>query len=167
MKLVAKPSLLIPALVFIGHRELCAARTFASTAAPTCDQSLPGFQRNEHQRRATGTDEARACGSYGISDHAISSYLYDRPYDIGPLLRWRYALLAGCGLELPVRQATILSLRGGGIGEQRNEEAAGTHHAEDLDEDLYSRQIHVIGKLATARMGKADVLISGLRWEVT
>lgn len=33
----------------------------------------------------------------------------------------------------------------------------------DIDEDLYSRQLYVMGKSAMAKMGKADVLISGMR----
>lgn len=32
-----------------------------------------------------------------------------------------------------------------------------------IDEDLYSRQLYVMGKTAMAKMGKADVLISGMR----
>ncbi|CAN0176133.1 unnamed protein product, partial [Laminaria digitata] len=31
-----------------------------------------------------------------------------------------------------------------------------------IDEDLYSRQLYVMGKSAMAKMGKADVLISGM-----
>lgn len=34
---------------------------------------------------------------------------------------------------------------------------------EGIDEDLYSRQLYVMGKSAMAKMGKADVLISGMR----
>lgn len=36
--------------------------------------------------------------------------------------------------------------------------------AAGLDEDLYSRQLYVMGKTAMAKMGKADVLISGMRF---
>lgn len=34
---------------------------------------------------------------------------------------------------------------------------------EGLDENLYSRQLYVMGKSAMAKMRKADVLISGMR----
>ncbi|CBJ31934.1 conserved unknown protein [Ectocarpus siliculosus] len=40
-------------------------------------------------------------------------------------------------------------------------EAAGDG-AGGIDEDLYSRQLYVMGKTAMAKMGKADVLISGM-----
>lgn len=42
--------------------------------------------------------------------------------------------------------------------------AAGAVGADGLDEDLYSRQLYVMGKTAMAKMGKADVLISGMRF---
>ncbi|CAM9284639.1 unnamed protein product, partial [Hapterophycus canaliculatus] len=38
--------------------------------------------------------------------------------------------------------------------------AGGQEHG--IDEDLYSRQLYVMGKTAMAKMGKADVLISGM-----
>ncbi|CAN0531602.1 unnamed protein product, partial [Ectocarpus sp. 8 AP-2014] len=44
-------------------------------------------------------------------------------------------------------------------------EAAGDG-AGGIDEDLYSRQLYVMGKTAMAKMGKADVLISGMRYVV-
>lgn len=45
-------------------------------------------------------------------------------------------------------------------GEDINEEAG---EGEGLDENLYSRQLYVMGKSAMAKMRKADVLISGMR----
>lgn len=45
-------------------------------------------------------------------------------------------------------------------GEDVNGEAG---DGEGLDENLYSRQLYVMGKSAMAKMRKADVLISGMR----
>lgn len=47
-----------------------------------------------------------------------------------------------------------------GGGEREDDSSAA---AAGLDEDLYSRQLYVMGKTAMAKMGKADVLISGMR----
>lgn len=64
---------------------------------------------------------------------------------------------------------------GGGSGGERNVAAGadgetvgengGADGSTGIDEDLYSRQLYVMGKSAMAKMGKADVLISGLRSE--
>lgn len=49
---------------------------------------------------------------------------------------------------------------GGTVGE-----SGGADGSTGIDEDLYSRQLYVMGKSAMAKMGKADVLISGMRSE--
>lgn len=71
------------------------------------------------------------------------------------------------------------SVGAGGVGDSggparesgaSGETAAGKDDCADavgaagLDEDLYSRQLYVMGKTAMAKMGKADVLISGMRF---
>lgn len=47
--------------------------------------------------------------------------------------------------------------KGGAVLEPNGDDGDG------IDEDLYSRQLYVMGKSAMAKMGKADVLISGMR----
>ena len=49
--------------------------------------------------------------------------------------------------------------KGGAVLEANRDDA----DADGIDEDLYSRQLYVMGKSAMAKMGKADVLISGMR----
>lgn len=89
----------------------------------------------------------------------------------------------GCDLKhhlTPARRhplLPLLTLRGGysgvdvgGGGIANGDEASGERGPAvaaggSIDEDLYSRQLYVMGKSAMARMGKADVLISGLRSE--
>lgn len=50
--------------------------------------------------------------------------------------------------------------KGGAVLEANGDDA----DADGIDEDLYSRQLYVMGKSAMAKMGKADVLISGMRY---
>ncbi|CAM9592986.1 unnamed protein product, partial [Discosporangium mesarthrocarpum] len=77
--------------------------------------------------------------------------------------------LGGVARRLPFRSG-IYELRGGSVdGSAGNLDAqmaqeATTSVAEDtgIDEGLYSRQLYVMGKSAMTKMGKADVLISGL-----
>lgn len=57
--------------------------------------------------------------------------------------------------QSPQRRA--LTFRGGGG------DVAG-YETGVIDEDLYSRQLYVMGKSAMVKMGKADVLISGMRY---
>lgn len=66
---------------------------------------------------------------------------------------------------------------GGGSGGEKNVaagadgetvgETGGAGGSTGIDEDLYSRQLYVMGKSAMVKMGKADVLISGMRSEST
>lgn len=53
--------------------------------------------------------------------------------------------------------------KGGAVREANREDADAEADADGIDEDLYSRQLYVMGKSAMAKMGKADVLISGMR----
>lgn len=62
-----------------------------------------------------------------------------------------------------VRHAAALTVRGGSTSGDGDAGATQGPAEQGLDEALYSRQLYVMGKSAMARMGKADVLISGLR----
>lgn len=53
-----------------------------------------------------------------------------------------------------------LALRGGGCSGVGVDDDSGNR---GIDEDLYSRQLYVMGKSAMAKISKADVLISGMR----
>lgn len=91
------------------------------------------------------------------------------------------SVAAGHRRPLPSPWASTLGIRGGssssghggagaGGGVGRGGEDGEHDSAEvdlpgegGIDEDLYSRQLYVMGKSAMAKMGKADVLISGMR----
>lgn len=66
---------------------------------------------------------------------------------------------SGGGRRWPPPRRRALTVRGGGGGG----DVAGNEEG-GIDEDLYSRQLYVMGKSAMAKMGKADVLISGMRY---
>lgn len=53
--------------------------------------------------------------------------------------------------------------KGGAVREANGVDADAEADADGIDEDLYSRQLYVMGKSAMAKMSKADVLISGMR----
>lgn len=66
---------------------------------------------------------------------------------------------------LTFKKLAVLSLRGGSTKSDNDGDVEACAMRTRIDEDLYSRQLYVMGKSAMARMGKADVLISGLRWD--
>lgn len=82
-------------------------------------------------------------------------------------------LRGGCG-SADGSQGAGVGERGGDVAQEDTSggETAAADEAEEaavagaagLDEDLYSRQLYVMGKTAMAKMGKADVLISGMRF---
>lgn len=53
--------------------------------------------------------------------------------------------------------------KGRAVLEANGDNAVADGIDDGIDEDLYSRQLYVMGKSAMAKMSKADVLISGMR----
>lgn len=83
--------------------------------------------------------------------------------DCSAPLRPHLSLRGGCS---SAERSNSEAADGGGNGKveggDRPSSAVGDQGSA-IDEDLYSRQLYVMGKTAMAKMGKADVLISGMR----
>ncbi|CAN0202310.1 unnamed protein product, partial [Scytosiphon promiscuus] len=74
------------------------------------------------------------------------------------------SLRGGCGSSAAGQNGESTDERGDGevAAADRPAGAAVGDQGNGIDEDLYSRQLYVMGKTAMAKMGKADVLISGM-----
>ena len=107
-----------------------------------------GTRQAQHVLRPTSTEQHLAAGLSGFARPCL-------------------ALRGGCSSA----DGSVSEGGGKGGGEAARESdssggattAAAAAAAGGLDEDLYSRQLYVMGKTAMAKMGKADVLISGMR----
>lgn len=108
----------------------------------------PLFARSITATHASSRGSCGSCGSYSLLENQSRRRLLS-------------ALRGGCSdigreREEGFRESSLLQDGTNTALPQQQQQAK-------IDEDLYSRQLYVMGKSAMAKMGKADVLISGLR----